>query len=259
MASTRITLLSIALASQFFLHSASLATEILVIASVEQEVNSYTGKDGEPTGRVLELVRRGMDRMGIEVEFKLLPWRRAITGTYEGKYDALLKPFWNSERHKYMDFSREILLHETIVLYKRKDRTITFNGNWNAIFQYKFGVIQGYSYGRIFDKLRAVWDLKTDESTNVEHNLKKLVAGRFDLLVGFQSYTEANIKKFNLEDQVEQLPFIIDSVESHIAFTKKKNLKVIRDQFDEQIRWMRANKVYEELSDKYGVTFNSVK
>ncbi|MEH6632697.1 MAG: transporter substrate-binding domain-containing protein [Halopseudomonas aestusnigri] len=256
MAWVRISLLSVVFLSQSFILSPSQAAETLVIASVEQEVNSFPGPDGRPTGRVIDLVRHGMERLGIEVEFKLLPWSRAINGTYEGRYDALLKPFWNPERHKHMDFSREVLLHETIVLYKRKSSPITFNGDWHSISQHKFGVIQGYSYGRIFDKLRKLWDLQTDEATNVEHNLKKLVAGRFDLLVGFQSYTEGNIKKFGLQDQVEQLPYIIDSVEAHIAFTKKKDLKDIREKFDQQIRWMRANNVYKELSKKYNVSFN---
>ncbi|KLN60252.1 hypothetical protein WH96_13815 [Kiloniella spongiae] len=252
-------MIPLVLAAQVCAFGTVSATERLVIASVEQEVNSYFGADGQSTGMVLDLVQRGMDRMGVEVEFRLLPWKRAINGTYAGEYDALLKPFWNPERHKHMDFSREVLLHETIVLYKRTDSPITFDGNWHEIAHCSFGVIQGYSYGRIFDKLRANWGLKTDESSNVEHNLKKLVARRFDLLVGFQSYTEGNIKKFGLEDKVEQIPYIIDSVEAHIAFTKKKDLTEIRDRFDEQIRWMHTHGVYEELSAKYGVTFTPAK
>ena len=57
------------------------ATERLVTASIEQEVNSYFGTDGQRTGMVLNLVQWGMDRMGVEVEFRLLPWKRTIKGT----------------------------------------------------------------------------------------------------------------------------------------------------------------------------------
>lgn len=231
------------------------AQDKLTIASVEQELNAYHDENRKPAGLIIDLVQTGMDRAGIQVEFKILPWKRALNGTYDGTYDALLKPFWNPERQEKMLFSKEVLIYEAIALYAQKDSDVTFDGNWHKITDRKFGVIQGYSYGRKFDKIRMLWDLDTDEATNVEHNLKKLEMGRFDILVGFTSYTEGNLKKFNLKNKIKRLPSVIDFAEGHIAFTRKRDLTHIRDAFDEQIRWMRENGVYEELHQKYGIEY----
>ncbi|WP_420549292.1 substrate-binding periplasmic protein [Curvivirga sp.] len=229
--------------------------EKLTIASVKQDLNAYHDENGKPTGLVIDLVQTGMDRMNIEVEFKILPWNRALNGTYAGTYDAVLKPFWNPERHEKLDFSREVLIREAIALYKQKGKNITFNGEWNRLKDKKFGVIQGYSYGRYFDKIQALWKLDTDEATDIAHNFTKLMNDRFDLLLGFTSYTEGSIKKFNLQDEIERLPTIVDFAEGHIAFTRARDLTVIRDAFDEQIRWMRQNGIYHQLHQKYGVEY----
>ena len=211
----------------------------------------YTGTDGKVEGIAVEMVTTIMNKLGHTVHVKTYPWTRALEMVQEGKADAIFTVYKTLEREALLDYCTQALLPQVVYYYKKKGSDITFDGNLEALKGKRIGVVSTISYGNKFDHSKTT--LHFEKANQLEHNFQKLLLGRIDLVVSNVFTGEYTIRKLGLSDEIMRLPQEIEAVPSYVAFSKKRNLTTLRDQFDREIAELRNSGDYAKILNKYGV------
>ena len=144
-------------------------------------------------------------------------------------------------------------------LFVREDSNIIFDGDLSKLNKYKFGVVRAFSYGKVFDT--AVKDgvlTKIEKVNSVKQNIKKLLAGRFDILVS-NKYGALDVlqqinkeaKKSGKRYRLKELATNLQNVPSYILFSKKNKLSAIRDKFDVILTQMKKDGSYDKIINSY--------
>ncbi|WP_229218059.1 substrate-binding periplasmic protein [Rugamonas apoptosis] len=128
------------------------------------------------------LVAAVYQRLGMRSEIEYFPWKRAMEfGLHNPRYAGLL-PVWRTpEREKLCHFSSSIGSTQTVLAFLKAApvRPDTLAGLRGV----RLGTVAGYAYGEQFDAARARGDVSPDESVNDETNLRKLLIGRYSVIV----------------------------------------------------------------------------
>ncbi|MBW2205313.1 MAG: transporter substrate-binding domain-containing protein [Deltaproteobacteria bacterium] len=209
-------------------------------------------KDGEIKGIAVEIIREAFSRMNQPITISLHPWATALGQIENGEADAIFTAFKTSEREKFADYSREVLLTQTISLFVGKKSNMTFDGDLRKMNRYAFGVVLNISYGSIFDdavKNGIITKLVISDSAEV--NMHRLLEGSFDILVSNTFGAMDILRKMDAQDHVKQLKPSIQRVPSYIAFSKKNNLISVRDRFDRILQEMIKDGSYNRIVKSY--------
>ncbi len=211
----------------------------------------YTAPDGKVEGIAVEIVTHIMNRLGHTVHIKAYPWTRAMEMVLRGDADAIFTAYKTPERVIALNFCTETLLPQVIYLYKKSGVDIDFDGDLETLKGKRIGVVSTISYGVRFDQYKNM--LHIEKANQLEQNFQKLLLGRLDLVVSNIYTGEYTIRKLGFGDKIEKLPKEIESVASYIAFSRKRNLTRLRDQFDEQMAEFRKTEEYARILSRYGV------
>lgn len=234
-----------------FLVCASTHTFALELVTLQYPPYEFLD-DGEVQGVAVEIVQEVFKRMKVPIKITLYPWDQSLAMIQKGEADAIFTIFKTPEREAYADYSHEILIPQVVSLFVTKDSHIVFDGDLNKLSTFTFGVVRTVSYGSIFDdavKNGVIRNIETSETG--EENMKKLLQGRFDILVSNRYGALAIVKKMNNMDHIKELKPAIQSVPSYIAFSKKRFLTSLRDQFDSILRNMKDDGTYENIITLY--------
>jgi len=209
-------------------------------------------EDGNIKGIAVQIIREGFRRMQQPIKIRLLPWSRAITQIQNGNADAIFTAYKNPEREKFADYSKGIVMPQIVSLFVLKDSSIAWEGEFKALTKYSIGVVRKVSYGKLFDQAVENHTLSNIQYAGTgEQNMEKLLKGRFDVLVS-NKYGALNIlKKMGKSNDVIELAPEIQSVPSYIAFSKKRNLSALRDQFDIVLEQMKIDGTYARIISGY--------
>jgi len=211
----------------------------------------YENDKHRAEGAVVEVVRTIMGKLGHTVTIRVLPWTRAMKMVGSGKADAIFTAYKNAEREKFLDYSEEVLLEQEIYFYKKRGSPLDFNGHISSIQDTRIGIVSTISYGQVFDQYRQF--ILLDKANQLAHNFQKLAKGRIDLLPSTYYVAEHTIRHMGIEKQVERLPKMIESLPSYIAFSKKRDLHLLRKQFDGELKKMKRTGEYSRLLHKHGL------
>lgn len=212
----------------------------------------YENDRHEADGAVVEIVRTIMANLGYTVDIRVLPWTRAMRMVSGGKADAIFTAYKNADREQFLDYSEEVLLDQEIYFYKKRGSSFDFDGRIASIRDARIGIVSTISYGQAFDRYRRF--IRLDKANQLTHNLQKLAKGRVDLLPSTYYVAEYTIKQMGMEKQVERIPQMIESLPSYIAFSKKRDLHLLRGQFDEELKKLKTTGRYSQILQKHGMT-----
>lgn len=205
-------------------------------------------ENGEIKGIAVEIVREAFQRMEQPIQIKLYPWVRAIRMIEKGEADAIFTAYKNPTREEFSDYSKGVLMPQTVSLFVRKDSPIEFGGDLGELAEYHFGVVKGVSYGSIFDQTVKRGAIpKLDVAITGEINMLKLMKGRFDILVSNKYGALHILKQTGRLDHVRELSPEVQSVPSYITFSKKRNLSSVRDEFDIVLEEMKQDGSYDQI------------
>lgn len=131
-----------------------------------------------PEGGVLvALTRAAMRQSGTDVRVQFMPWARALNEVRSGNADGLIGAWHSREREDYLVFP-DPLLNNEIGFFGRRDRTPLFS-SLSDLKGLRIGTVRGYANPPSF--LAA--DLDSEEEGDDFANLRKLEAGRIDLVL----------------------------------------------------------------------------
>jgi len=207
-------------------------------------------KDNKIEGFNVEILNEIFKRMNIIIEYKLVPWARAVKMIQQGDADAIFPFFKTKERKLFADYPNHFT-SEPIAMFVLKDANIKYSGNLKQVSDYMFGRVRGYSSGKKFDDAVERGIIKVDKATNTELNLKKFFKKRFDIMVDNKYVVMDQLKKQNRLDKVEQLnPLIIDS-RAYLGFSKKQNHKEIIKEFNKTLKKIKRDGTYNKIITNY--------
>ena len=228
--------------------------EALVIATDGYRPVAWL-EDGHPAGALCEVLTEAGRRAGIPVEFRFLPWARAMQETRAGRIDAIFPVFRTAERDSYLAFPEEVLMDERMAWFVRSDAPVTFDGDLKALAGRRIGVINQSSYGPRLDA--ALHDRTLPDPQNVTDTtgaVRILVAGRVDLVPGFDQGIWAEARGLGLDDRIRELAPPVEDVPAYLAFSRARDLSAESRAIDAALRTMKEDGSYRKILARYFVT-----
>jgi len=112
------------------------------------------------------------------------------------------------------------------------------------------GVVAGYSYGSKFDGCG--W-IRKDSANSVELQLKKQSLGRTDFSVVNELVGMHITQKYNLNNKIIKLDYIVGETPLYVAFSKAKGEKArgLADKFSTAFSQLKKEGFLQKITNKY--------
>ncbi len=193
----------------------------------------------------LDIIKAVMAQLNEPYSIKAYPWARVITKINKADIDFAF-PFVGTPKR----FGQYILVGPL------QDGRTVFASSITSQIEYDkledligltIGVVRGYAYTGEFDN--ADFLIKDMEAKDNINNIKKLVAGRIDLIIGDENVLAVEAKKLNLLNKLKFLPKALKEVKRYAAFPKSKQDKA--DRFSAALNVLKSNGTYQFIIDKH--------
>lgn len=226
--------------------------------TVSIRADSWYPMNGEPNsakeGFMIDLAREVFSAAGYEVDYKIMPWERAIVSTRKGSSDCVVGAY--TEDAPDFNFPTEQWGQDITGYFILNTSPWTFS-DLDSLLTQKVGVIEGYAYGEDLDKLIAsrkdVFKAIPGNDA-LEKNFKKLAVNRVGVVVESVSVGKAKIKDMKLDNKVKLGGQNPSSDSIYIACSPNAKGKALTQIVDEGTKAMRASGKLSQIMEKYGLT-----
>lgn len=151
------------------------AAEEVTAATIEWP--PYSGESLPGHGFALEIADSALARADREARFVFMPWKRARQRTAAGQI-AALTPAYHSEEREQLYHVSSPYASSPVVLCALRESKIAYRA-LTDLEPYLVGVVMGYVNSPEFDRAEFI---TRDLAPSDLHNLRKLLAGRVDLI-----------------------------------------------------------------------------
>lgn len=204
-------------------------------------------QDGKPTGIDYEITALVFKRLGIDVEWQFLPWRRCLMMLDEGKADGALDIFESTERDSRLLYPAEPLSQVEFVLFQAKARPHLF-ASLNDLKGLKIGTSPGFIYDQDF---RDSHLFERETAPTLEANFGKLLLGRVDMVITDRRVGRYAVKALGLQDQLEELPIMVSRDPQYLAVRRNAGMDLLVQRFAAELRRFKQEPAYAELISRY--------
>lgn len=204
----------------------------------------------KPAGFEIETFLAVTRKMGIQVEFRHLPWKRCLYVMANQAADVVISALKVKDRETYLIFPEEPISISRTALFTTADRKVVYDGSCESIQDYTIGVIGGFSYGPDFDACRL---LKKDESVNSSAVLAKVLLGRNDLGIDNMAVIRSLARKDGSLDRIRFLLPLVHSENLYAAFSRKPGHDRLAERFSKALSEFKASGAYGRILQQYGV------
>lgn len=190
-----------------------------------------------------------LTRMGIAVRHTGYPWKRAQQMVKDGEADGFAT-IPTPARRGYTTVSNEHVLTVKVTIFTKKGhpKIEEFKKIQKLSDLKQFSLLNYFGNGWAKKNLAG---FNMNMSKNMDSVLKKLAAGRGELAVLNSQVTKFLIKKLGLENEVVEIPVVLDSKTFHLCVgNKSPHVSILKD-FDNTIREMRKDGTLQAIYDKY--------
>ena len=208
---------------------------------VYDDKGSMRGLDYETTVIVFQ-------RLGVEVEWQFLPWKRCLAMLDQGNADGALDIFHSHERDALLLYPSEPLSAVEFVLFYANDRPHPAQ-TLEDLRGLTVGTSPGYLYGEAFSE-SSLFD--REPAPSHEANFGKLSLGRIDLVITDRRVGQHVIKAMGLEGKVSQAPLVISRQPQFLAVRRGAGMDLLVQRFAAELKRFKQEPAYAALSAKYG-------
>jgi polar amino acid transport system substrate-binding protein len=209
--------------------------------SGDQPPFAMVGKDGEPTGFVVDLTDEVAKRLDLKVAYRTSAVPAAIQGLTSGQYDMAANGLGvTAERMKAIDFAKGIYWSTTAVLTKSDSTISTLDGFAGK----RVGAVTGAAQ-EVFVTTKMKGAIPTKfEGQNA--GISQLNSGSIDAFVVGGPDAKEYLKKFS------DLKVAVSAPVDHATTVgfKKGNAALVKA-WDEQVAAMVADGTFTKIYDKY--------
>lgn len=210
--------------------------------------------NGDKQGYMIDMATAIFTAAGHTVDYKVMPWERAINSVREGKFDCVVGAY--PEDAPDFIFPSLNWGMDGTGYYVNNASTWTFTG-FDSLLTQKVGVISGYAYGEEFDALiRSRPDVFKDVSGTdaLEKNFKKLVNNRIDVVVESVSVANAKLKELGFNEALKSAGTNAEKAPIYIACSPAKpTSKMYIELIEKGTETLRASGQLKDILNKYGL------
>lgn len=142
-------------------------------------------------GFLVEVTRAAFERVGYHISVEYLPWARALNNVLTGHAEAILGIYHSEERAGKLQYTHSIGASE-LLFFKLATTPIQYR-KLQDLQPYRIGTINGAAYPAEFE---AAQYLKKEPEKSYQTNLKKLQAGRIDLMLEKRRVVEQALTEY---------------------------------------------------------------
>lgn len=241
---------SLALAALLLTPSVCMAKNFEILTGEWAPYVSETMDGGGPTAII---VMEAIKASGNSATFKYVPWARTEALTQSGQAVATF-PWSPTDGFEATCWQSDTLASQKMVFFYMKSKL----GDWdykdlNQLKSMKVGGSRGYTYVDIFETA----GIKPDYAADVTKSLKKLIAGRIDVVPESQLVGLDTIKK-NFAGDMDKIgysntPLFVKPLYLQIS-KKHPDGQALKDAFAKGFEAIKANGTYKAILDKYGLS-----
>lgn len=199
--------------------------------------------NGQPQGIEYEVASEVFKRLGVQVDWEFMPWKRCLAMVEQGQADGVLGIFQNDARKVFMVFPDEPLSAVEFVLLGRRGQHRAVN-RLEDLAGLTIGTSPGYDYGAAFSQSTL---FKREPAPTHEANFGKLMLGRIDLLVTDSRVGRYLRRQMGLQQQTEQLPLLIDRQNQYLGLARKPGREQLARSFADELRRFKQEPAYAQL------------
>ncbi|QTL38186.1 substrate-binding periplasmic protein [Pseudoalteromonas viridis] len=210
--------------------------------------------DPQP-GYMIELAKAIFEAEGIEVDYQLMPWERALHEARSGNIDCVVGAY--KEDAPDFVFPQAHWGLDRAHFYVAKGDSWRFS-DFNGLLSRKVGLIGGYAYGDEFDAFAAnnkgaAFQYMSGDGA-LDKNIKKLLAGRIDTIVESVAVLEAKVKEMGVQGQVVSAGELTKATPMYIACSPENPLSVgYMKMVDAAMPVLKSNGTLDKILDSYGL------
>jgi polar amino acid transport system substrate-binding protein len=238
-------------AALFFLVASASAGEPTQLRFCEDPWPPYTlGEiDSVPeTGIAVELFEELGERLDIDFQLKLLPWKRCLFWAETGDYDGIMLLTRNEERATYLTFTDSVHEDKNLV-WHRADRKFDHNfGSFADFVGVRIGITAGFNYGEAFNNAVTELGLMVEEAPNILSNLRRLDLGRIDVFLVNKPAAEFSMANFpDLRERLTYADGPFEALPFYIGLSKASPAALELERFNQAITQMRDAGTLEKI------------
>ncbi|WP_409261205.1 substrate-binding periplasmic protein [Pseudomonas putida] len=202
---------------------------------------------GRAKGIDYEVTTEVFRRLGVEVDWQFLPWKRCLALVEHGLADGVMDTFQVESRKTYMVYPAEPMSDVEFVLYQASNRRHAIH-QLSDLVGLTVGTSPGYAYDKAFNESE---DFRRETAPSHEANFGKLIRGRIDLLVTDRLVGRYLRKQLGLEQQVEELPLVISRQAQFLGLARKPGREQLALAFTEALRRFKQEPAFEAIIEHY--------
>ncbi|QXI38109.1 substrate-binding periplasmic protein [Pseudomonas xantholysinigenes] len=203
--------------------------------------------NGQPQGIDYEVTNEVFKRLGIEVQWQFLPWRRCLAMVEQGLADGVMDIFQVDSRLGYLVYPDEPMSEAEFVLYQARQRPHPV-ARLEDLAGLTVGTSPGYTYNAAFSDSPL---FRREAAPTHEANFGKLMLGRIDLLVTDRRVGHYLVRQLGLEQSVEALPLVISRHPQYLGLARKPGREALAQAFAEELRRFKQEPAYAAISARY--------
>ncbi|GLT16922.1 hypothetical protein GCM10007938_06990 [Vibrio zhanjiangensis] len=212
--------------------------------------------NGEPNsatpGFMIEIADKALTVSGMSLDYKIVPWERAIFMAREGKIDCIVGA--SSEEVPDFVFGKEEYARDHMTFYVNNGDSWKFD-NVESLNGKKIGIISGYGYSEIIDDWLESNGQAMAGNNALEKNIKKLQSKRIDAVIDSKLVMDAKLKEMNLTGQIVSAGTVDEQYSLYIACgpNNPKSQSIV-SALDTGIKQLRSQGEVNSIMQKYGLT-----
>lgn len=248
--------LAVLAASMALLMAGSCAAQAMIVAHGSGQFYPREHMvSGKLEGLHENIVSNAAKQLDITVNYRALPWKRAIKALELGEVDALMYLGKTPEREKFAYFHEGNILSwanfRPIILLKNRSK-IRFDGSLESLRNSRVAVGVDYYYGEPFDSASHINKVPLESpSSGLLANL--LLLERIDMIIYDMNTLKADLSAPYVEQHFFAYHHIISSNQYYIAFSKRKRDSAFVKRFASAAIDYKANEAYQQQLKYYGV------
>ena len=203
------------------------------------------------SGMDFEVIETILDKMGCGLKKVPLPWARHLNAMQNGTVDIATPVTKTPERETFARFTEAYILANE-VLFVRHDTKAAYD-SLAAFFEAgnRLGVIREYAYGGAYPALSETHADQIEMTDSLELNLKQLLIGRVDAILGETYVVSAEINKLRIGDKVRATDVVVASEPNYIMFARKSVPEAFVAAFDAELQALKDSGEFERITEKY--------
>jgi len=204
-------------------------------------------ENGQAKGIDYDVTVEVFKRLGVEVEWQFLPWKRCLAMIDQGLADGILDIFYTEQRTHQLFFPSEPLSNVEFALFYATARPHQVS-RLEDLRGLTVGTSPGYSYAPAFNDSPLF--IREPAPTH-EANFGKLQRGRIDLLITDRRVGRYLTKNLGLDEQISELPLLVSRQSQYLAVRRNAGMDLLMQRFDAELRRFKAEPAYAALNARY--------